>query len=103
MSDILHNIANMLDKHESNAPENTAKTADNFQHDVDTGAEKAGADDVEVGKFMPPLQTKIELLKKTAGLESEFDDKDELGQIKQLSGINPVVLHVASEDNDVLG
>lgn len=103
MSDILHNIADMLDKHESDAPENTAKSADDFQHDVDDGAENAGADDSEVGKFIPPLQTKLELLKKATGVNSEFDGGDELGQIKQLSGIEPVVLHVASEDNDIVG
>lgn len=104
MSDILHNIADMLDKAEGGAaPLNTEKSADDFQHDVHDGAEQAGSD-VEVGKFVPPLQAKLELLKKATGVESEYDDEgDELGAIKKLSGIHPIAVHIASEDNDITG
>ena len=61
--------------------------------------------DDNVGKFIPPLQQKIELLKKGVGVESEFDgetadsaDNTELDAIKRNAGISPAVIHVASDD-----
>lgn len=66
---------------------------------------------VSAPKMIPPLQTKLELLKKVSGVESEYDDcdqesemtidqvhvspEDELTRIKQLAGI-----HVTSEDTE---
>jgi hypothetical protein len=52
-------------------------------------------------KFMPPMQQKIELLKKGVGVESEFDDDEadkEINVIKKNAGISPAVVHVASDD-----
>lgn len=59
--------------------------------------------------MIPPLQQKLELLKKASGVPSVFDDNceepDELDHIKKVAGIqiNPTALHIAGEDNDVLG
>lgn len=100
MSDVLHSIADMLDQKEggSNAPLNTEKSADKFQHDVDDGAEQAGSDS-EVGKFIPPLQAKHEILKKSAGLDNEFDQQnDELDDIKKIAGIKPVIMQITNDD-----
>lgn len=102
MSDILQSIADLLDSKEGSSPLNTALSADDFQHDVADGAESGGTD-AKVGKFVPPLQTKLELLKKVAGVDSEYDEHDELCDIKHLSGINPVAIQIASEDNDITG
>lgn len=49
-----------------------------------------------------PQQAKLELLKKGVGVESVYDDdddEDELNAIKKNAGINPAVIHVASDDN----
>jgi hypothetical protein len=107
MSDILRSIADELDGKQSSgdAPENTAKTADDFQHDVNDGAE-SGDQEVELTKVMiPPLQQKLEILKKSAGMDNAFDNSgsDELEDIKKLTGIRAVIQHEASDDNDITG
>jgi hypothetical protein len=57
------------------------------------------------GVMVPPLQQKMELLKKMAGVDSVYDQpeevEDELEIIKRNAGI-PVMVSVASEDNDAL-
>ena len=106
MADVLHSIADMLEKHgDSDASgDNMGKEGKDFQHDIqDAGAEEAGAGDVQVGVMIPPLQQKLEILKKSAGMDNAMDGDDELDDIKKLTGIKAVVQHVASEDNDVLG
>ena len=107
MADILRNLADKLEKIEGNEeqqdrPENTGKTADEFQHDVDDGAE-SGDKDVEVGTMMPPLQQKLEILKKSAGMDNAFDGSDELDDIKKLTGVKAVIQHIGGEDNDITG
>ena len=112
MSDILHSIADMLDQQEGGdiSGDNMGKEADDFQHDVDDSADEAGAGDVEVGVMIPPLQQKLEILKKSAGMDNALDDQDdnvqasdELGDIKKLTGIKAVIGNVAGEDNDITG
>lgn len=108
MADILRNMADMLDQQgdeESQGPKNIEKSADDFQHDVEDGAE-SGDQDVELtGVMIPPLQQKLEILKKSAGMDSAYDNtgSDELDDIKKLTGIKAVVQHVAGEDNDITG
>lgn len=54
--------------------------------------------------FVPPLQAKLELLKKSSGVPSFYDNgEDELDDIKKLTGIDAVMQQEASEDNDVVG
>lgn len=102
MSDILHSIADMLDQKddELNAPKNTEKSADDFQHDVDDGAE-SGNKDANVGDFIPPLQTKLEILKKSVGMDNAFNQNDELNDIKKLSGVK--VIQQIANDDDIIG
>ena len=97
MSDIVQHISDMLDD-----MANSAKTADDYQHQVDDGAE-SGAQEVEVGAFIPPLQQKLELLKKVAGENNALSKDDELSQIKHMAGIKPIAIQIASEDNDIVG
>ena len=52
-----------------------------------------------VTTFVPPLQAKIELLKKAVDVDSIYDEGgDELQQMKKNAGINPVVADEAASD-----
>ena len=61
------------------------------------------------GIMVPPLQQKMELLKKISGVDNVYDhgdsssesSEDELSIIKRNAGI-PMLTMVASEDNDAL-
>lgn len=60
--------------------------------------------------FVPPLQLKLELLKKATGVESLYSDEkstadkkfsnsyDELSVIKKNAGMNPVVMDSLADD-----
>lgn len=101
MADVLHSIADMLEKHASNDSTSNSR-ADIFQHDDNSGNQDAELSNV----MIPPLQQKLEILKKTAGMDNAFDshgDADELADIKKLTGVKAVIGHLASEDNDVVG
>jgi hypothetical protein len=107
MADVLHSIADMLDKHEGGdiSGDNMGKEASDFQHDVHDGAESGDQHAELTGVMIPPLQQKLEILKKSAGMDNAFDNAgtDELDDIKKLTGIKAVVQHEASEDNDIVG
>ena len=55
--------------------------------------------------MVPPLQAKLELLKKATGVDSHYDSEgsDELDDIKKLTGIKAVIQQEAGEDNDITG
>jgi hypothetical protein len=57
--------------------------------------------ELDANVFVPPLQAKIELLKKAVDVPSTYDDQDqgdELGRMKKMAGINPVVTDEAASD-----
>jgi hypothetical protein len=62
--------------------------------------------DEEQPKMVPPLQAKLEILKKSEGMPNVYDGEgkgdDELAAIKKNAGLT-AAQHEASEDNDVLG
>ena len=98
MAEILRSLADKLETIEKgdDRPANTGPTGDHFQHDVEDGAE-SGDKDVEVSAVMvPPLQQKLEILKKLSG---EADQPDELNDIKRLTGIQTVI-HADDTDLD---
>lgn len=110
MADILRDLADKLDSNSQRGtpatrPSNTAPTGDHFQHDVDDGADSANGD-VELDPnsvVVFPLQQKIEILKKSAGIDSFYDEEtDELQDIKKLTGIKAVIQHETDND-DPLG
>lgn len=98
MADVLRDMADMLEK---------AQGGDEHS----TGLERVEIDSPEEeqqGTMIPPLQQKLEILKKSAGMDNAFDTdcgdrSDELDDIKKLTGIKAVVQHVAGEDNDITG
>ena len=75
-------------------------------------------DNTESDLMIPPLQQKMELLKKAAGEESVYDDgeceecggspcecdgeEDPLDAMKKMAGL-PVAIQVSAEDNDIEG
>ena len=107
MADILRNLADKLDSIEKGSNisgDNMGKEASDFQHKVKDGAE-SGDQHAELTRVMiPPLQQKLEILKKSAGMDNAIDgETDELADIKKLTGIQAVVQHESSEDNDIVG
>jgi hypothetical protein len=79
---------------------------------VMTPVQADNTDNTEAGVFVPPLQAKLELLKKAVNVDSIYDEQgedgdmtghgadneDELDQIKKLSGISAVVVDEAGSD-----
>ena len=108
MADVLRNLADKLDSIEGGNTNgnNMGKQASDFQHDIDDGAESANGDtELDMNPIMvPPLQQKLEILKKSAGMDNTTDGgSDELDDIKKLTGIKAVIAQEAGEDNDVVG
>jgi hypothetical protein len=54
--------------------------------------------------MVPPLQAKLEILKKSEGMPNVYDDEgnDEVAVIKKNAGLT-AIQHEASEDNDIVG
>ena len=82
------------------AVDSTTKRMAPVTIDNENGAEKAGAMANTDGQklMVPPLQQKLDLLKKVADEGEEPEGEDELARIKKLA-----ITHEAGEDNDVLG
>ena len=102
MADLLHSIADMLDHAEGGAEQVSAVEIPKGHHpkvvDVDH------TDGAESNVMLPPLQAKLELLKKSVGVDNAYDsgEGDELSDIRKLSGMT-AMQHEASEDNDIVG
>jgi hypothetical protein len=73
-------------------------------------------DNTEASTMIPPLQAKLELLKKSVGIDNAYDEQgcgcgcdpcecgtDELETIKKHAGIPVIVQQEAGEDNDITG
>jgi len=92
-SEILRSLADIIDAVDNNNCEPTSKNGLAQQ-----------PDDI----FIPPLQTKIELLKKATGVENVYDEDpennkeshgyDELNVMKKNAGINVPVLDALTDD-----
>lgn len=55
--------------------------------------------DDAVGEFVPPLQKKIELMKKSQGVESVYDEED---QPQEEIGTNAGPVDLGFDDDDIL-
>jgi hypothetical protein len=110
-SEILRNLANMVDAAETSAAaEPLAEPVAPQRIPVSISAEPQSEPELDI--MVPPLQQKIELLKKATGVPSAYDhfddessdcgcETDELDQMKKMAGIPQVAIHTAAEDNDV--
>lgn len=102
-SEILRSLADIIDSVEPSKPSASAEVIQVAEPKTiavsDTNGELAQQpDDV----FVPPLQLKMELLKKATGVENIYDEPEdeedeqhsynELETIKRNAGINPVTL-----------
>ena len=107
ISDILRQLADKLASIEgdeqSAAPQNLEPTAPVELTAPANNKDVAQGDD----KFIPPLQQKLELLKKAVDVSNAFDQAtgqpDEVEDVKRMAGVKAVAIHTAGEDNDITG
>jgi len=99
MSDILRDIAELLDQRQSQGADMSQNTTQ--QRMIPAQAAEPELDDEPV--MVPPLQQKHELLKKVAGVENAYDNEagndqqpDDLDRMKKMAGIV-----VAGDENDI--
>ena len=99
ITDLLRSLADKLDSIEQGQGNDETNQPALEPVEVD----RTSSDEVDSGHFMPPLQQKLELLKKAVDVPSAFDQDgngvpDELDAIKKNAGVNPAVVHIASDD-----
>jgi hypothetical protein len=97
MADVLRNLADKLDGMDSGTDDAPKQNRLNPVGDVPGG-------ETDSATMVPPLQAKLEILKKSEGLPSVYDKEgsDELSAIKKNAGLT-AAQHEASEDNDITG
>lgn len=105
IGEILRQLADMIDTHQSDRAQTDDYSSDYESEEGDSGLTQQ-PDDV----FVPPLQLKLELLKKATGVESIYDDgddeeelnkhsyDDELAVIKRNAGFSVAALDALSDD-----
>jgi hypothetical protein len=99
IAELLRGLADKLDGIEQDGTDDAPKqTGLNPVGDIQGG-------DTDTTKMVPPLQAKLELLKKATGVDNVYDNEepDELDDIKKLTGIKAVIAQEAGEDNDITG
>jgi len=101
MSDIIRKIADLMDNNPGS--ELSGNTTQNRSEPIEL--KKPGEEDQPI--MVPPLQAKLEILKKSEGMPNVYDEQgdagnNELAVIKKNAGLT-AAQHEASEDNDVLG
>jgi hypothetical protein len=118
-SEILRKLADVIDGQESNAQAGTEITNRPEISDVDAG-QPTDTNDIEqqagvnTKSMVAPLQQKLDLMKKMAGVEGPCtscgcdpcgceEPKDELAIMRQNAGIRPVVMAIADEDEPFEG
>ena len=109
-SDILHGLAELLaglEGQEHEAQPNRAELV---------AVEVPNVDHTDSGVFVPPLQAKLELLKKSVGVDNVYDQggdsaeltghgadsqgnhDQELDRMRHMAGINTVTIDAAADD-----
>ena len=111
LSQLFRQLADMIDAKQQ-APEPELDSQDYLSEPDSTGGEDCGCSDQAEQPddlFVPPLQLKMELLKKAVGVENIYDDGEEedceshsygeLEAIKRNAGlIDPVVMSELGDD-----
>ena len=94
MADILRKLADVIDS--ADDTDTTASDYDNNgqldPHERDHAEEKPllkslDTDGAEDDTFIPPLQAKLELMKKSEGMPNAYDDDAQLNAIKKNAGV----------------
>jgi hypothetical protein len=97
-SEILRGLADLIDKASATSTDQTTSQFTPIQEPTTAG---------QTPTMVPPLQAKLEILKKSVGLDNHYDSEcgepDEVDQLKKHAGINIVAQQEASEDNDIVG
>ena len=97
-SEILRDLADLIDRASSSSTDQTTSKFTPIQQPSGDG---------ETPTMVPPLQAKLEILKKSVGLDNHYDkdcgEPDEVDQLKRHAGINIVAQQEAGEDNDIVG
>ena len=97
MADVLRDIADLIDQ--------KMGSNDSEQQNRLEPVQVEKPQDEEQPKMVPPLQAKLEILKKSEGLPNVYDGEgssDEIALMKKRAGIS-TAQHEASEDNDITG
>lgn len=97
LSDIMRDIADLLDQQ---GDDQQGGATNNHLQPVQTPEPEMADEPLMV----PPLQAKLEILKKSEGIPNVYDNEGdaELAVIRKNAGLT-AAQHEASEDNDVLG
>jgi hypothetical protein len=100
LADIMRDIVDLLDQHEGQGADMSQNTTQ--QRMTPAQVAEPELDDNPV--MLPPLQAKLEILKKSEGIPSVYDQQDnnELAAIKKNAGLT-AAQHEAAEDNDITG
>jgi len=101
-AEILRNIINLLDAEEKQAQQQPIVINVNNGEVADSQPQEEPVDD-NLGIMIPPLQQKIELMKKSEGVKSAYDEEpeeDELAILKRQAGLNTAI---ADEDEPLEG
>jgi hypothetical protein len=112
-SEILRGLADLIDSAEGGqAPTVTPQQSGQIIVSKFTPVNQEPASIQDLGTFVPPLQAKIELLKKAVDVDSIYDqqgpdedltgygadNEDDIARMKKMAGINPVVTDEAASD-----
>jgi hypothetical protein len=99
LADIMRDIANLLDQQGQGNDVGQNTTQQRM-----TPARPTEPELSDEPLMVPPLQAKLEILKKSEDIPSVYDGegRDELAAIKKNAGLT-AAQHEASEDNDILG
>jgi hypothetical protein len=93
LADILRTLADKMDNIESGSGNDAMAAA---TQDMDGTTPNLDP------LMIPPLQQKLEILKKSAGIDSFYDgETDELDDIKKLTGIKAVMQHENDDDEPI--
>jgi hypothetical protein len=95
ISDLLRNLADMVASAEAGDATQPQPMSSEPVRDFNP---TNGDADAGTGVFVPPLQAKLEILKKSVGLDNVYDSGDELDRVKQMAGLPIAVQQEAADD-----
>lgn len=109
-SDILRKLADFIDAQQQSEPEEILQPEEEIDSSEGDGSGLAQQPD---DLMIPPLQLKMELLKKATGVENVYDEPDsedsaqhsydELDHIKRNAGISVAALEALGDDEPLEG